>query len=76
MNINHMASYLPSYKLLNDLNKITNLHFTIHILKNMLVELSANNYATFDGFTNRIDVIFNASTTYNDKTLIWIMFQN
>jgi hypothetical protein len=42
----------------------------------MLVELHANNYATFDGFTNRIDVIFNSSTTYNDKTLKWIMFQN
>jgi hypothetical protein len=51
-------------------------HFTIHIKIYMLIELRANNYATFDGFMNRIDVIFNASTTYNDKTLIWIMFQN
>lgn len=57
MNINYLKSYFPSYKLLNDPSKIIDLHFTIHIFKNMLVELCGPNYARFDGFMNRIDVI-------------------
>jgi hypothetical protein len=57
MNINHLASYFPFYDLLNYLSKIIDLHFTIHIFKNMLAELRAPNYARFDGFMNRIDVI-------------------
>jgi len=42
----------------------------------MLVELCDDNYATFDGLVNGIDGIFKASTTYGEKTIIWIMFQN
>jgi phosphopantetheine adenylyltransferase len=41
-----------------------------------LVELCASNYATFDGIVNGVDDIFKASTTYCEKTIIWIMFQN
>ncbi len=42
----------------------------------MLVELCVGNYATFDGLMNGVDGIFKASTTYCEKTIIWIMFQN
>jgi hypothetical protein len=42
----------------------------------MLVELCANNYVTYDGFVIGANGIFKASTTYCDKTIIWIMFQN
>ncbi len=55
MDINHQ-SYPPSYKLSNDLSKTTSLHFII-IFKNMLVELCADNYATFDGLVNGINGI-------------------
>jgi hypothetical protein len=42
----------------------------------MLIELCASNYATFDGLVNGIDDIFKPSTTYNNKIIISIMFQN
>jgi hypothetical protein len=42
----------------------------------MLIELCASNYATFDGLGNGIDDIFKPSTTYNNKIIISIMFQN
>jgi len=73
MDINHQ-SCPPSYKLSNDPSKIASLHSTINILKYMLVELCAGNYATFDGLMNGINGIFKASTTYCEKTIIWIMF--
>jgi hypothetical protein len=42
----------------------------------MLVELCVGNYATYDGHVNGVDDILKTSTTYCDKTIIWIMFQN
>ncbi len=75
IDINHQ-SCSPSYKLSNDPSKTVGLHFTICIKKIMLVELSTGNYATFDGLVNEIDDIFKTSTTYYEKTIIWIMFQN
>ncbi len=42
----------------------------------MLVELCVGDYATLDGLMNEVDDIFKASTTYCEKTIIWIMFQN
>ncbi len=42
----------------------------------MLVELCVGNYATFGGLVNGIDDILKTSTTYFEKTNIWIMFQN
>ncbi len=42
----------------------------------MLVELCVGDDATLDGFMNEVDDIFKASTTYCEKTIIWIMFQN
>jgi len=75
MDINHQ-SCPPSYKLSNDLNKIAGLHSTLHIKKDMLVELCVGNCATFDGLVNGADGIFKALTTYCEKTIIWIMFQN
>jgi hypothetical protein len=42
----------------------------------MLIELCANNHATFDGLINGPNDIFKASTTYDEKTIIWVMFQN
>jgi hypothetical protein len=72
--INHQ-SCPPSCKLSNDLNRTAGLHFTICIKKDMLIELCVSNYATFDGLVNAVDGIFKASTTYCEKTIIWIMFQ-
>jgi hypothetical protein len=43
--------------------------------KYILVELCADNYATFDGLVNRSNGNFKASTIYCEKTIIWIMFQ-
>jgi hypothetical protein len=34
------------------------------------------NYATFDGLMNGANGSLKASTTYCEKTIIWIMFQN
>ncbi len=75
MDINHQ-SCTPSYKLSNDPSKTTHLYSTIHIKKDMLVELCASNYATSDGLVNGTNGIFKASTTYYEKIIIWIMFQN
>ncbi len=57
MDINHQ-SCPPSYKLSNDPSKTTSLHSTIHIKQNMLIELFAGNYATFNGLVNGIDEHF------------------
>jgi hypothetical protein len=51
------------------------LHSIIHIKKDMLVELCVGNYATFDGLMNGANDIFKTST-YCEKTIMWIMFQN
>ncbi len=73
MDINHQSC--PSfYKLSNDLNKTTSLHFTINIQKDMLVELCDGHYAIFDGLVNGVDGFLKALTTYCKKTIIWIMF--
>jgi hypothetical protein len=40
----------------------------------MLVELCANNYATFDGLVNGTDDILKTSTMYCEKIIIWIVF--
>jgi hypothetical protein len=42
----------------------------------MLVKLCAGNYATYDGLVNGAYGIFEALTTYCEKTIIWIKFQN
>jgi hypothetical protein len=42
----------------------------------MLVELCVGNYATSNGFVNGANDIFKTSTTYCEKIIIWIMFQN
>jgi hypothetical protein len=73
MDIN-CSSYLPFFKLSNDLSKIVDLLFTIHILKNTPVELCANNYVIFDDLVNKIDGMFKETKTYNRKTIIQIMF--
>jgi hypothetical protein len=39
----------------------------------MLVELCVSNYATSNGIVNGIDDIVKASTTYNEKIIIWIL---
>jgi hypothetical protein len=56
MDINHQ-SCPPSYKLSNDPSKITSLHSTIQIKKDMLVELCANNHATYDDRVSGVDGI-------------------
>jgi hypothetical protein len=42
----------------------------------MLVELCVIKYTTFYELVNGVDGIFKTSTTYCEKTIIWIMFQN
>jgi hypothetical protein len=42
----------------------------------MILELCIGNYVAFYGFVNWVDGIFETFMTYNDKTIIWIMFQN
>ncbi len=74
MDINHQ--WWPwVYKLSNDPSTIVGLHYTIQI-KNMLVELCVGNNTMYDGLVNGIDGIKKTSTTYCDKTNIWIIFQN
>jgi hypothetical protein len=73
MDINHQ-SCPPSYKFSNDPSKIVSWHSTIHIKIYMLVELCASNYATSNGLVNGTNGIFKTSTTYYEKTIIWIMF--
>jgi hypothetical protein len=75
MDINH-PSWLLSNKLSNNPRKVVILHFVIHMKKYMLVEFCVGNYATFYGLVNGDVSIFKTSTTYNDKTIIWTMFQN
>ncbi len=41
----------------------------------MLIELCANNHGTFYGLVNGVNNIFKISMTYNNKTILWIMFQ-
>jgi hypothetical protein len=42
----------------------------------MLIKLCVGNYVTFNGFWNGVDDILKDSTTYCEKTIIWIMFEN
>jgi hypothetical protein len=42
----------------------------------MLIELCAGNYAVSDGLVNGADGLFKASTTYLDKSIMWILFSN
>jgi hypothetical protein len=42
----------------------------------MLVELCVSNYVTFDVLVNGVNVILKTSMTCNEKTIMWIMFQN
>ncbi len=74
MDVNHQ-SCKPFYKLSNDPSKTIGLYFTIYIYIYILVELCAGNYVTSNGFVNGADGIFKRSTTYYEKTIIWIMFQ-
>jgi len=41
-----------------------------------LIELCVGNYAMFDGLVSGVSDILKTSSTYCDKTIIWIMFQN
>ena len=65
----------PSYKIPIDLNKIVGLHKCIKIKKDMVVEL-CNNYVISDGLVNEVDGLFKTSTTFNDKSYVWIQFNN
>jgi len=41
----------------------------------MLTEICVSNYATSDGLLNGVDGTFETSTTYCEKTIIWIIFR-
>jgi hypothetical protein len=65
-----------SYKLPNDPSKTTCLHITICIKQDMVVELCAGNIITYDGLINGVDGVFKTSTSYHNKTIVWILFPN
>jgi hypothetical protein len=66
----HHAQHHINYQ--NHPNKTIALDSTIHVKTNMLIELCARNYSTFDGVVNGGNDIFKTSTTHCNKTLIWI----
>jgi hypothetical protein len=72
----HHHSCPSSYKLSNDPNKTTGLHTIIRIKQDMVVELCVRNYATYDGLVNGADGVFKTSTSYHNKTIVWILFPN
>jgi hypothetical protein len=73
---NHHHSCPSSYKLLDDPSKIASLHIIIHIKQDMVVELCVGNYATYDGLVNGANGVFKISTSYHNKTIVWILFPN
>ncbi len=75
VNIHH-HSCPSSYELPNDPSKIVGLHTTIRIKQNMVVELFVGNYATYDGLVNGANGVFKTSTSYHNKTIVWILFPN
>jgi hypothetical protein len=72
----HHHSCPSSYKLLDYPGKNTSLHITIDIKQNMVIELCAKNYATYDGLVNGVDGVLKISTSYHNKTIVWILFPN
>jgi hypothetical protein len=42
----------------------------------MVVELCVGNYATYDGLVNGTNGVFKTSTSYHNKTMVWILFTN
>ncbi len=72
----HHHSYPSSYKLLDDPSKTIDLHTTIHIKQGMVVELCVGNYATNDCLVNGANGVFKTSTSYHNKTIVWILFPN
>lgn len=66
-----------SFQLEDDPNEIAGLHAEIHGKKDMLVELCADNYATYDSVVNEADGLFKRSSLLpNSQTIIWILFNN
>ncbi len=72
----HHHSCPSSYKLLDDLGKIASLHTIIYIKQYMVVELCVENYATYDGLVNGANGVLKISTSYHNKTIVWILFPN
>jgi hypothetical protein len=70
----HHHSCPLSYNLPNDPSKIVGLHITIRIKQDMVVELCARNYATYDGLVNGVDGVFKTPTSYHNKTIVWVLF--
>ncbi len=42
----------------------------------MVIELCVINYSIYGGLVNGIDNVFKTSTSYHNKTTIWILFPN
>jgi hypothetical protein len=72
----HHHSCPSSYKLPDDQSKIIGLCTVIHVKQSMVVELSLGNYATYNGLVNGVDSVFKTSTSYHNKTIVWILFPN
>jgi hypothetical protein len=70
IDIRHHSLPAP-YKIPTNPNKTTRLHKTIKVKKNMLVEL-CNNYVISDGLVNGTNGLFKATTSFNNKSYIWI----
>jgi hypothetical protein len=72
----HHHSCLASFKLSDDPSKTIGLCPVIHIKQSMVVELCVGNYATYNGLVNGVDSVFKTSTSYHNKTIVWILFPN
>ncbi len=72
----HHHSYPSSYKLLDDPIKVIDLHITTHIKQDMVVKSCVGNYATYDCLVNGANGVFKTTTSYHNKTIVWILFRN
>ncbi len=70
----HRVCHLTNFQMIQTNSNCRFVFCNSYFLKK-LIELCASNYAMFDGLVNGIDNIFKTPTTYNNKIIIWIMFQ-
>ncbi len=71
----HRHSCSSSYKLPNGLSN-TSLDIIIHIKQDMVILLCVGNYATYDSLVNGANSVFKTSTSYHNKTIVWILSPN
>jgi hypothetical protein len=72
--ITHHVYHLTNFQIIQT-NWNCRFVFCNSYLKKMLIALCASNSTMFVFLVNGVDNIFKASTTYNNKIIIWIMCQ-